>query len=378
MAERSETITDRRRKTRNRIYQYLYLAEGLCTKQSVAMDLQLSLPTVHQNLAELLDAGLIRYAGEMQSTGGRRARGLIVVENARFAVGISIMDDRLRFVAANLRLQELAFKEVLCPSAMMKEDFGSILAKELENFLDENDLDREKLLGVGIAVPAVIDPVHSRICLAPRLHLRNSRLEALTSEIPYPCFVENDATSGGYAEWFARTDLGMSMAYVSLEYGVGGAVFVNGEPYGGDNRRSGEFGHMCVEPGGLQCKCGRRGCLEAYCTAWRISDNLGLTLGEFFDGVAAHNPELEQLWDDVLHHLAIGVNNVRMALDCDVVLGGLLSQYLEPYLPRLKEYAAAQNPFENNGNYLRLCKYPRQAVVLGVALHFIKEFLDNI
>jgi hypothetical protein len=50
----------------------------------------------------------------------------------------------------------------------------------------------------------------------------------------------------------------------------------------------------------------------------------------------------------------VGVNNIRMALDCDVVLGGFLAQFMEPYMPRLKGYAAELNPFESDAEYLRL------------------------
>ena len=58
------------------------------------------------------------------------------------------------------------------------------------------------------------------------------------------------------------------------------------------------------------------------------------------------NPEYAALWKDFLFHLAIGASNIRMALDCTVVLGGFMSQYLDPYLPMLREYAAANDPFE--------------------------------
>ena len=57
--------------------------------------------------------------------------------------------------------------------------------------------------------------------------------------------MENDATCGGFAEWFMRGNQA-NMAYLSLENGVGGAVMVGGTVYTGDNLRSGEFGHMCV------------------------------------------------------------------------------------------------------------------------------------
>ena len=168
------------------------------------------------------------------------------------------------------------------------------------------------------------------------------------------------------------------MAYLLLETGVGGAVLVNGDQFYGVNHRSGEFGHMCVEPDGLPCRCGKHGCLEAYCSPSRIGDELGVTVKEFFAGLEVHNPQYEALWDDMLRHLAVGIGNIRMALDCDVVLGGFLTEFMEPYLPRLKEYVAGRNPFEHDGEYLRLSRFHRHSVPLGVALHYIKDFVETV
>ena len=67
-----------------------------------------------------------------------------------------------------------------------------------------------------------------------------------------------------------------------------------------------------------------------------------------------------------------------MALDCDVVLGGFLSQYMTAFLPELRRRTAALNTFEDNADYIDLCLYPRRAVMLGVALHFIREFIETI
>ena len=77
------TPTDRRRRTRSSIYHYLYAAPSPCSKQQIANDLNLSLPTVYQNLSELLEAGLIDYTGAQRSSGGRPAKQLSVIPDAR-------------------------------------------------------------------------------------------------------------------------------------------------------------------------------------------------------------------------------------------------------------------------------------------------------
>ena len=55
-----------------------------------------------------------------------------------------------------------------------------------------------------------------------------------------------------------------------------------------------------------------------------------------------------------------------------------MTQYRAPYLPRLRELAAAQNPFESSADYIRLCRYPKRATLLGVALHFIQDFIQSL
>ncbi len=372
----NELPTGQRQTARNRIYRYLYNAKEFCSRQTLAQDIGISMPTVYQNLSNLMAEGLVSYSGEQQHTGGRKATGLQIVPDARISIGVSVTENRLRITAADLLLREIAYHKISCNTSIENSGFVGILSQELEQFLDEHEIDRSKLLGVGITLPGIITPDEKRILAAPTLHIKDVPLDRLF-DLPYPIHIENDATSGGYAEWLTRGSPS-NMAYLSLENGVGGAILIDGTPYGGDGRRSGEFGHICVEPGGLQCNCGKRGCLEAYCSARRISDDLGITLKEFFVRVEHHEPEYEALWSDLLRHLAIGINNIHMMLDCDVVLGGFLTNYFQPYLPLLQQYVASGNPFEYNANFLHLSVLRKHTAALGAAFHFIRQFVDNV
>ena len=74
-------------------------------------------------------------------------------------------------------------------------------------------------------------------------------------------FIENDSTSGGEAEWLglSQEERSEDFVYLFLENGIGGAVFINGRPFLGSGGRSGEFGHMCLQPDGRLCNCGKNG-----------------------------------------------------------------------------------------------------------------------
>lgn len=372
----SANISERRRQTRNKVYRALYDSQEPLSKQALALKLDMSLPTIYQNVTELLDMGLIEYTGSQGSSGGRPAMQMRAVANARYAIGVFISIDSLNFALTNLMCGVLAFKEVRHKLPLFGESFNQYFSSQLESFIDENNIERSKLLGVGICLSGIIQPENMLVFYAPPLNLRNVSIKAFIENIPYPVHVENDANSGGFAEWFNDSS-GESIVFLSLAWGVGGATFVNGDKFSGENQRSGEFGHMCIEYNGRPCACGKRGCLEAYCSSSRISSELGMTLDEFFTQLSQGNRELQDIWDDYLKHLALGVHNIRMALDCRIVLGGTTSAYLAPHMPKLRRMVAACDPFCDECDYLSLARYSANGAPLGTALHFVKAFLDD-
>lgn len=379
MEDRNVTITERRRQTRNKMYRYIYNSESPVSKQQLASAMGYSLPTVHQNIAELLSAGLIRPGEIQKSTGGRPAVGYSVEDRIRYSVGISVSSANLRILVTDILQNELAYKNVKIRT-FEENRIGRQIADELETFLEEQKIPADKILGVGLTFPGVIDRERDTIVLSPTLRMKNISLSAVREPIPFPVFIENDSTSGGEAEWLglSQEERSEDFVYLFLENGIGGAVFINGRPFLGSGGRSGEFGHMCLQPDGRLCNCGKNGCLEAYCSAYRFTRDLGITTEEFFTGLEEGSTEYRALWEEVLDYLAIAVNNLRMAFDCNVILGGFVSGYIEPYLTVLREKAAALNPFETDGSYIRLGHYPTKAGMMGVAWHFTKQFIDEI
>lgn len=379
MSQVNSTITERRRQTRNKMFRYIYDSQVPVSKQQIASAMGYSLPTVHQNIAELLDAGLIRPGEVQKSTGGRPAVGYTVDEQIRYSVGISVSATHLRMLITDIRQNELAFRRV----PLISPDGSSIglqIADELSGFLKENKIEEERMLGVGITFPGVIDQEKDAIVLSPTLRMKDISLSAVREPIPFPVFIENDSTSGGAAEWLGLTprERENDFVYLFLENGIGGAVFIDGKPYLGTEGRSAEFGHMCIVPNGKLCNCGKRGCLEAYCSAFRFTRDLGIEADTFFERLEAGNKEYAELWDEILEHLSIGIHNLRMAFDCNVILGGFASQYLAPYLPELKRRAMERSPFTLEEDYIKLGKYPTKAGMMGVAWHFMEDFINRV
>ena len=163
-----------------------------------------------------------------------------------------------------------------------------------------------------------------------------------------------------------------------LSNNVGGAVFINGSVYMGDDYRSGEVGHLNIHPGGLPCYCGQRGCVDPYCSATVLTAISNGNLEEFFRLLGQNNEAALSVWSVYLEHLALAIRNVRVLLDCPIIIGGYVGAYIDKYLHDLKQLLDRYNSFDKNSDYVVACKYKTESIAAGAALSFIKEFLSTI
>lgn len=375
------TATERRQKTRNDIYRFIYSAPSSVTKQDVARELHLSLPTVYQNLSELEEAGLIHAAEMQKPSGGRPPVGYEVTADAHYAVGVSLSATEISIVLMDMKGNETAAETEpvrdLEENALLAQLFDA-----LGRFEERHNVVQSKILGIGLTVPGVLDATCETIILSPTMQLKQFPTARMQEQFSVPVSVENDSTCAGIAEYSALSAAcpQKNFVYLHLEYGVGGAVFLGGRPWYGEHHRSAEFGHMCVVPGGLSCNCGKRGCLEAYIGAFRFSREQNIPLAEFFREKDAGNHPYQELWNDGIDHLAIAVSNLRRAFDCDVVLGGFMSERIGAgaSMDRLRERIRELDIFEEDLSWLRIGSYPRRAGVCGAAWRWIEQYIEQI
>jgi len=350
-----------RQTNRRQVYRYLYDSAGPVTVQEIGDALSLASSEVEGCLAELLEGGMAVCADGWN---------YILEPLGRISVGISVEGAQQRLLAIDLRGEELACRELAVPFAHTPAYYEG-LAQRLEEFLDDFGLERDRLLGVGLTLPGAIDQAEGRLVSAPSLGLRDIPLEKIYGcFICYPFFIENRTHASGYAEFWADGSLG-SMVYLSLDRSVDGFLMLEGRQYMGERGRAGEFGHLRVVPNGRPCSCGRRGCLEAYCSADRLSDDLGLTLDEFFMRLQSEDGQAAAAWTEYRSHLAVALANLHTSFDCGVVLGGALAPYLEGLLPELyRELGETEDT-----SFLHLAHLGAHAGCIGTALRFIDDFL---
>lgn len=343
------------------------------SKPEIAAELGLSMPTVLQNIKELIQSGLITETGKYESTGGRKASALSVVGSLKQSVGIDITANHTSYVLIDLCGRIIAKMRLKAVFKNEYEYYESV-ADNLEKFLIENKTDKEKILGVGISLPGIIDAKNEILVRSHILKQNHMSLCYLSQLIPYPTTYENDANSALIAEMkYIDTD----MIYLSLSNSVGGAIYTGGNIYEGTHRRSAEFGHMIIEVNGRQCYCGKKGCVDAYCSAEtliRYADSLE----DFFIRLQKGDEEIRIIWDEYLDRLAVTITNLRMVFDCNIMLGGYVGGYLKQYMPQLSKKAASYNMFESDTMFIKNCTYANEASAVGAAMYFIDSFFDTL
>ena len=375
MDKKKITNMEVKKKNRNEVFRYI-CKHGTVSNPDISYNMKISLPTATQITKELIAEGLLEEKGELQSTGGRRAKALSAVVNARLAVGLDITKNHISFVLTNIVGEILKYERIYQPY-ISEAAYYQEVSKRLEQFLDESGSGKDKVLGVGISFPGIIDMDRGQITYSHVLGIEAVPLDSLSAYFSYPCFFLNDANAGAYAEGF-HGDEAERFFYLSLSNTVGGAIFDGNGLVQGRNFRCGEVGHMTIIMDGENCYCGKRGCLDAYCAAWHLSDAADGKLEQFFCLLDQGDAEAVKIWDSYTDYLAIAVNNIYMVLDCDIVLGGDVGSSMGMHLQELWNKVAGRNTFGEKEPYVKVCNYKVAAAALGAALNVIEMFVSRI
>lgn len=369
MAGRSE----KKNITKSKILSYI-INNKITSKVELAQNLNLSMPTVLSNVNELIERNVIIEIGEYESTGGRKAKRIGMNPEYRYAVGVVITANHLGIVLLNMQYE---IEKTVRMRLKFSTDMSYCLkvAEIVENFLDDME-EKDRILGVGISIPGIINQEENLVVKSHALQLENYSLSFLEQAFSYPVYFANDANAAMMAE---DLNLYKNAVYLSLNNTLGGAFCIDGKLVIGQNQKAGEFGHMILVPGGKQCYCGKVGCADAYCAASALIDEeQEITLEQFMKQLERKERKTVEKWEDYLDYLAILISNLRMAYDTDVILGGEVGGYLSDYMLQLGEKVMSYNGFEHDVRYLKNCSYKREASAVGVAKHFLTEFIKHL
>ena len=388
------TTTDVKRLNKNTIFRLIHFA-GKISRQEIADILKLSLPTVNQNLRLLLEEKLIVFGGNFDSTGGRKAQVIMVNEQGKFAVSLNIFPGKVKVSLIDLNGDVVCAYEKNCGTPN-DAGYGEAVADMVNHIIKAGKASPDDVLGVGITIPGIFDSDNEVVVSAPIMGLHNFELSDITKHINFKCLALNDAKSKAYSEyWYEYKNPEKPMTkesfnnrimpkapvekiYLMLDEGVGGAFIRNQHVVAGRHNRSGEFGHMTIHPGGRKCFCGKTGCFESYVSKRCLSDDLGLSLSEFFEKLKAGDENIKKHFAEYLDDLTTGINNIYTMTDNDIVIVGAVAHYLYDYQDEIKEILAKKSAFDTSADYLTFARCSDEMSQAGAALMFLGDFISRI
>ena len=132
----------------------------------------------------------------------------------------------------------------------------------------------EDISACGVGSPGPLNAATGVVLFTPNLPGWDNVpvAEKMTEALGVTSFLENDANSAGFGEWWLGAGRGSSeMLIYTLGTGVGGCAIIRGRLHRGRDQMAGHLGHAILVPDGRQCNCGARGCLEQYCSATAVA-----------------------------------------------------------------------------------------------------------
>ena len=347
----------------------LVIARGQVSKAEIESALGYSHPTVVNAVGALVAEGVLRESGEFNSTGGRRAKAISPNPSFRSFGGVDVTRNHVTFVLLDWAGKVVARERRRRPFSARPGDLRE-LGAAFRAFASAKGV---AVASVGVSLPGILSHDRLRLVRSHALALADLDLSPVVAGFGGLAVVfENDANAAAEAE---LAGLSGDTVYLSLSNTVGGAFCRAGDIYLGDNRRAGEFGHMVLHPGGRRCYCGKRGCADPYLSALRLADRVGGLEG-FFARLKAGNKAAAKAWHDYAADLAIAVTNLRMAYDCDVMIGGYVGAFAASHRAEIERGMAGMDIFENDFSFFRIACHGFESSAIGAAIRLRDEAVE--
>ncbi len=377
MSEKGLTTIALKKINRSKIYQYIYRSK-LTSKLQIVQDLQMGLSTVSQNLNLLENEGLIEKNGYFDSTGGRKANAIQIVSDFRISIGVGILKNIFHITAIDL-YGNTVYTDTIPLTYSNTAVYYQQITDKVKDFIDKNQYPENKILGVSIATQGITSPDNTTVVYGNIMNNTGMRLKDFSRHLPYPCHLEHDSKSAAFLELWNHPELDSAVVFL-LNRNLGGAIITNHQIHQGCSMHSGTIEHICVNPDGPLCYCGNRGCLETYCSANSLEQASGMTIKEFFPLLREKkSPQLIQIWEDYLKHLAFAMKNLNLVIDAPIIISGYLAPYFtEDDTDYLLRQINSMTPFELKEEQILVGTHGQYTPAIGAALFYVKEFIQSV
>lgn len=390
LAAAPATVSGVRQRNRTEALRSIILS-GQTSRAELARDCGLSVASVTNLVSELISEGLIIEAGSVASGGGRPVTLLAPNPSGAYFLGADVGE---RGVAVELFDLSMARVDREFRGGHEGEPIDAItidLDEALTALRDRNPEAWPKVVGIGLGLPGIVERGDdgSQVLYAQSLGWPPVPItELVTHDIPV--YAENGAKTQAMAELWDGAARGTSEALVVLlGRGVGLGIVSDGALAHGRHSSAGEWGHTRIVRDGRLCRCGGRGCVEAYVGAdailesWHAAGGVfegsgWRALGALLDADAAGDPAAVEVVSELVATLGSALGGlVNLTNPERVIIGGWVGLRLMETLAARIETASREASLDRPGSQFELlpCRFGGDTVALGAAIMPLEALL---
>jgi predicted NBD/HSP70 family sugar kinase len=378
------------------ILRKLYL-NGPMSRLEISSQTDLSPSTVTNVTSEMFDDGVLIEKGMEESLGGRPRTILDINPEYGYLVGVDLGETHVQLELFDLTRHKLATaRKVITAGENSPENYVQVICERLNTLFASSGISREAILGMGVGVPGIVEHNGQVSVAAPMWDWKPVRLlEILEDELRLPVYVDNGAKAMALAEsWFGAGRGVQDMVVILIGTGIGAGVITKGILYRGATNSAGEWGHTKIELDGRSCRCGSRGCLEAYVGAPGIITTLNeisenppalpeaeqlAVLTQLVQSYKDNDPLARQVFQTTAQVLGAGIANLVNLFNPELIIiggwAGLLvgEAILDDIIRFVKKYSL---PLSTTTLQIGLCQFGQDAICTGAACLVLEEFLS--
>lgn len=327
---------------------------------------------------ELSTEDLVEEVGKRKIEQGRPFTLLSFHRDRPLVMGISLEPDCVSAVLLNLYGELIAVEQASFPADC---EFKQIQAA-IERVYTAVKTQGGSVAGVGIAVPGIADgagAVWESVNL-PGLKDVNLR-KRLAAIIGERIFIEEASLSKALAEkWFGLGRSVPGFVCIDLGIGIGAGIVYEGRLYRGAAGFAGEIGHILVEAGGRRCRCGNRGCLEAYLSERALLQEINAACHQKYTSigdVTELTPGVREIIAAAGQRLGVGLSYlVNLMCPALIILNGELTRFQEALLPATRRAMQSQSLPAYASRVKLEVSALRHACALGAASLALSEMFE--
>ncbi len=239
---------------------------GAMSRKDIAARMGLTPAAVTMLCNAMIEENIIVEKGELQEEkrAGRRKVLLDINYSWKYIVSVNIEVVYTRITLTDIKGNSLASIKIQTDTSIEPEVFLENLTKEIKILLWEQEVQISNILGVGVCIPGIVNRKQGISMHAYGIWNREIEVKkVLEQHMQCPVVVENNVKAFAEGEMlYGAGKTGDNMLFIKWGPGVGSAIVIGDELYEGYKHNAAEIGHYIVDPDGIECSCGRRGCLE--------------------------------------------------------------------------------------------------------------------